>query len=112
MLKRAWEVERKIYILTSLLVASIAIIIILLSLFFLQNPGYSEMFKVYTLPLSGYERVSVDVSVPTSVILTSNCRQIIASTTFNQIESISTAIDGRSTLRPNAHDISKIIVEE
>lgn len=104
--------DRKIYFLTSLLVASLAVIVILLALFFLQNPDYSKMIDAYTLPLNGYERVSVSVGAPISVILTSGCQQIVASTTFGQVESISAAIDGRESLRPNAHDLSKSILEE
>lgn len=75
-------------------------------------PKSTQILESYSLPLSGYERVTVSVTFPNTVVLTSGCLQLTAVTTSERIESISQALSGREAIRPNAHDLSKIIFQE
>ncbi len=109
---RTTHVSERVKILTTLLVISIAIIILFLLFIFLFFPKSTQILELYSPPLLGYERVDISVSLPNTIILTSGCLQLTASTTIEQTESILRALEKKEAFRPNAHDLSKFIFEE
>lgn len=103
--------SRKLKLLAILLVLSALIILMLVLSFLFISPAGKE-FETYTLPLSGYDRVDVNVMLPNTVILKSGCLQITAQTSFEQVDSISRALKKEEFFRPNAHDLMKFIFDE
>ncbi|OYT41872.1 hypothetical protein B6U80_00455 [Candidatus Pacearchaeota archaeon ex4484_26] len=112
--------KKKIRFLVSSLTISILIIIALLAIIFLflfktpQAISQTYTSQAYHTSLAGYEKVDVSIAPPNTVILTSasGCLRIIASTTRERAESIYDALQKKEGPRPNAHDLTKYILEE
>ena len=103
------EGERKLKIILGIL---IIVIFVLVAMVFKLSPKSTSIIERFTLELGGFEKVSVAVEPPNTILLTAACQQIEATTTLEQADSISQSLEGRTGERPNAHELASTIFSE
>lgn len=94
------------------IISVLMILIILLLMIILRTAPSPRILQPYALALEGYEQVSISISPPDNVALTSGCKRIQATTSQEQAESIFSALGNKTSERPNAHDLAKTIFSE
>ena len=94
-----------------LLIVAAAIILFLLALLIFSKPQSIGILESYIPEFSGYDEVKISTE-GTTIILTSGCLQIQATTTEDQALSIQQALQKQESFRPLSHDLAKTIFEE
>ncbi|HIH33734.1 MAG TPA: hypothetical protein HA282_04290 [Nanoarchaeota archaeon] len=103
---------KRIKILKGIITILMILIVLLLVIIIRTAPKNTRIFQPYTLALEGYEPVSVSVTPPNNILLTSGCKRIEATSSQEQTESIFNALGNITSERPNAHDLAKMIFSE